>query len=278
MKKITITNADNTRLQVELIRYFKFKNDCFLIYTLGELDEKNYQKLYLVKIMEELGLPVVININDEAEWAGMQNIVKKVIKEIKSGKYKLLEDLDYNSIDGIKVVNPRFFKLDSKLVQILSSNYFEDDNIEQNDYLEITVEPINNVEEINPTVELSNEGVQPIIEPIPVPIVEPIKEEQSVVPIQPIIESIAEPINETIVEQPINPVVVPIVESVNGPVLENQPMKPIESSNSVQESKKQEIDYKALYLVEKRDNEATSAAMEEILDQLVKYKEKYGEL
>lgn len=44
MKRITITNADNTRLEVDLVRYFKFKNDCFLVYTLGELDEKKLPK------------------------------------------------------------------------------------------------------------------------------------------------------------------------------------------------------------------------------------------
>ena len=46
MKKLTITNEDNLKLNVDLVRYFKYKNDCFLIYTIGEFDEKNYQKLY----------------------------------------------------------------------------------------------------------------------------------------------------------------------------------------------------------------------------------------
>ena len=86
MKKITITNADNTRMTVDLIRYFKFNNDCFLIFNKGEVDEKGYHKLYLVRIMEELGFPVVQTIGNKADWAGMQNIVKKVIKDLKRGK------------------------------------------------------------------------------------------------------------------------------------------------------------------------------------------------
>ena len=45
MDKLTITNGDNTKMKVDLIRYFKFNNDCFLIYSMGEVDEKNYIKI-----------------------------------------------------------------------------------------------------------------------------------------------------------------------------------------------------------------------------------------
>ena len=83
MKNLTITNEDNTKMSVDIVRYFKYKNDCYLIYTMNEVDEKGYLKLYLVKVMEELGFPVVYNIRDDKEWASMQGIVKKVLKEKK---------------------------------------------------------------------------------------------------------------------------------------------------------------------------------------------------
>lgn len=204
--------------------------------------KKNYQKLYLVKVMEELGNPVILNINDEAEWAGMQNIIKKVIKEIKGKKRKFVEDLDFSSIDGIKVVDPRFFKLDQDLVQILSSKYFEDsEDVEQIDLQE----SINNEEEINP-----------IIEPNPIPVlpVEPITDTTLNQPmIEPIEITVEQPINET-VEQP---VMDPIGVSPIDPVVIEQtvlePIKPIEVQNvdPVKETKTDEIDYKALYLAEK---------------------------
>ena len=125
MKKFIITNGDNQKVEVDLVRYFKFKNDVFLIYTMNEIDEKNYVKLYLVRIMEELGFPVVQTIGNDADWSSMQGIVKKVLKEIKSGKRKMLEDLDYRDVLGIKIVNPRYFKIEQKLVDVLSSNYFD---------------------------------------------------------------------------------------------------------------------------------------------------------
>ncbi len=128
MMKLTISNADNSKTSVDLVRYFKFKTDCYLIYTLGEVDEKNYKKLYLVRIMEELGFPVVQTIRNDADWANMQGIVKKVLKELKKNKKNLTEDLDPKEIEGIKVVEPRFFKLESSLVDILSSNYSFDES------------------------------------------------------------------------------------------------------------------------------------------------------
>lgn len=168
MKKLTITNEDNLKLNVDLVRYFKYKNDCFLIYTIGEFDEKNYQKLYLVKVMEELGIPVVQNIDDEIEWDGMQKIIKRVIKELKNHKSNDVKDLDYTIIEGIKIVNPRFFKLDSKLVDILASNYFNSDSKDI----------------YNETEENSLEPVVPEVSIEPVPTVEPMASETSIEPVQ----------------------------------------------------------------------------------------------
>ena len=102
MIKLTITNSDNTKMSVDLIRYFRFKNDCFLIYSMGEVDEKNYKKLYLVRIMEELGFPVVQTTKNEADWSSMQSIVKKVLKELKKNKKSMTIDLNYHEIEGIK--------------------------------------------------------------------------------------------------------------------------------------------------------------------------------
>ena len=129
MKKLIITNGDNSKMTVDLIRYFSFNNDSFLIYTLNETDEKGYLKLYLVRIMEELGFPVVQTIKNEADWSKMQGIVKKVLKELKKNNKKLTIDLNYSEIEGIKIVEPRFFKLDPKLVEILSANYLEDGSV-----------------------------------------------------------------------------------------------------------------------------------------------------
>ena len=52
MERITLIDSNNRKVRVYLVRFFKFNNDKYLIYTLNEKDEKNYIKLYLVKVME----------------------------------------------------------------------------------------------------------------------------------------------------------------------------------------------------------------------------------
>ena len=207
MKKLTITNSDNTKMKVDLVRYFKFKNDCFLVYSIGEVDEKNYMKLYLVRIMEELGFPVVQTIKNESDWNNMQGIVKKVLKELKRNKKKLTEDLDYKEIDGIKVVDPRFFKLDAKLVDILASNYMEgEDNMNNEQILNETNknEPLESIDET-----IMKEGIyQPnsidssLNENIVVPDIQPVQPIE-IEPQSEVQESVIPEVQPILVEQPV---------------------------------------------------------------------------
>lgn len=128
MRKILFTNKDSLKQQVDLIRYFKYKNDYYLIYTLNERDEKNFLKLYLVKVLKELDEYIGYNISENDEWKKMQGIIKKVIKDIKSGKQNSFEDVDCDEIMGISIADPRSFKLDQELVDILMSDYKFDNN------------------------------------------------------------------------------------------------------------------------------------------------------
>jgi hypothetical protein len=202
MRRFVIKNEENDHVTVDSIRYFRFKNDEFLIYSKSEVDEKNYMKLYLVRVMEELGEPVIQTIKNESDWSNMQVIVKKVLKEIKAKKIKNFEDLDYEKIQGIKIVNPRYFKLDVKLVDILGSGYFE-----------------NRVEKEN-----SNE---------------------------------LESIDETLAKE--------ANFSAN-------------ESNNEKENTQEEVDYKSLYLAVKKENESSAELIDQLMEKVMKYQEKFGEL
>jgi hypothetical protein len=202
MRRFVIKNEENDHVTVDLIRYFRFKNDEFLIYSKSEVDEKNYMKLYLVRVMEELGEPVIQTIKNESDWSNMQVIVKKVLKEIKAKKIKNFEDLDYEKIQGIKIVNPRYFKLDVKLVDILSSGYFEN-RVEKED---------------------SNE---------------------------------LESIDETLAKE--------ANFSAN-------------ESNNEKENTQEEVDYKSLYLAVKKENESSAELIDQLMEKVMQYQEKFGEL
>jgi len=308
MKKFTITNSQDEKVVVDLVRYFKFKNDCYLIYTMNEEDEKNYLKLYLVRIMEELGFPVVQLIKNENDWAGMQNIIKKVIKEIKCEKYNYLEDLDYKTIDGIKITDARYFKLDPKLTDILASNYFEEeaynpsstndansigdgennDNVEEytesmlnvpintigvDETVTVNLPPISEVNDsisfdnslvnenmlnnneisVNSVDNLENENISKEL------IYEPVKEEFSSLQNVNIVET--NNINEENIDS--------IISASTDTIADNN-VDIIESDVI--------IDYKSLYLTVKKELEVSNQLTDDLLEHLLKYKEKYGEL
>ncbi len=286
MKNFTITNEDNTKMSVDIVRYFKYKNDCYLIYTMNEVDEKGYLKLYLVKVMEELGFPVVYNIRDDKEWASMQGIVKKVLKEIKSNKKKLLVDLDYSGIQGIKVANPRSFKLDQKLAKILSNHYdfsnINDQIVSENstndgNLNEIPVES----ESVPQTTEIPSENNLESID-------ETLLKQGAFDPIlaDGVIESDNnEPDNSTSTEPATienHDLVTNSVEINENTNLDETEQIEESASNPVDESEHEvelsNSDYKELYLAEKKEREAVELVLDDLLEQLQQYKDKFGNI
>ena len=299
MKNFTITNEDNTKMSVDIVRYFKYKNDCYLIYTMNEVDEKGYLKLYLVKVMEELGFPVVYNIRDDKEWASMQGIVKKVLKEIKSNKKKLLVDLDYSGIQGIKVANPRSFKLDQKLAKILS-NHYDFSNINDQIVSENSAND-GNLNEIPVESESVPQTTEIPIEPESSPQVTEIPSENNLESIDetllkqgafdPILaDGVIEPDNNepdnststepaTIENHDLVTNSVEINENTN---LDETEQIEESASNPVDESEHEvelsNSDYKELYLAEKKEREAVELVLDDLLEQLQQYKDKFGNI
>lgn len=292
VEKITITSGDNSKMSVDLVRYFKFKNDYFLIYTMNEMDEKGYLKLYLVKIMEELGNPIAYTIKNDKEWTGMQNIIKKVLKEIKTNKKRNLVDLDYSGIQEIKIVNPRFFKLDPKLVDTLASNYqFAVENLNS---IDINNAPVDNnlIEGNNVEVEETTNN-ESNLEPIE----ETLMKQGAFVPID--IASENTITNENIPnvgEEKLNREDLQEIDSNENSSIQQmvptdqldtnsndnnytQVVSPTElSQNNQIDTTDNTVDYKKLYLSEKQEKETINEIMNHLLLELQEYKNKYGEL
>lgn len=122
MSKLIIKNFDNNKVEIDVIRYFKYKNTNYLIYTLNEIDEKGFTKLYIVKIMKQFNLLVAKTIKDEQEWKQIQQIVKELVTELKNNKLNEFVDLDIENLNNIKIKEARYFKLDKKLLSILTVN------------------------------------------------------------------------------------------------------------------------------------------------------------
>lgn len=202
MENIILFDENNGEINASVIRYFKYNNNFYLIYTLGEKDEKNYQKLYLVQILDELGEKITRNIVDDDEWHEIQNMVKDSIKQIKNGNDNNIEKINCSELNEIIINDPRFFKLDSKLVELLKADI--DEEVLESGEIEM----------------IYNNGIS---------------------------ENNAE--NKKIISE-IN-TATPIVE---------------------------DVDYKELYFLLKADKESTEALLDEVMQELALYKQKYGEL
>ena len=122
MSKINIKDANNVDVVVNVVRYFKHKDTSYFIYTKDELDEKGFVKLYIVKIMKQLGSFIARTIKDDEEWKMIQLLIKKYIKEIKNQNIQSFFDLDRTDIENIKIKDARFFKLDKHLMQLLTKD------------------------------------------------------------------------------------------------------------------------------------------------------------
>ncbi len=125
MSKLKIKSFDNSNIEIDVVRYFKYKNTNYLIYTLNETDEKDFIKLYIVKIMKQFNLLIAKTIKDEQEWKQLQQIIKKLVTELKNNELNDFVDLSLDNLDNIKIKEARYFKLDKKILSILSNEFGE---------------------------------------------------------------------------------------------------------------------------------------------------------
>ncbi len=120
----------------------------YFIYTLNEKDEKNYIKLYMVKVMEEFGRYLSYHISDDSEWRYTQTILKTILKEIKYNQERTFTDLNSETLNGMKIQKARIFKFEKDLVDLLTN---EDKKPENNSQEKVPVskpQPVNTNEVI----------------------------------------------------------------------------------------------------------------------------------
>lgn len=120
MRKIFLRDRNGVALYPDLVRYFIYQNDCYFIYTFHEVDERDFMKLYVVKVLEKEGIFTSKYIEDEFAWKKMSVIIKQLLKEIRNEQLVSFDDLDVSKIEGMQIVEAREFKLKSSLVNLLA--------------------------------------------------------------------------------------------------------------------------------------------------------------
>lgn len=104
------------------IRFINYNNINYFIYSLNEIDEEGYEKVYVNKVVnyEEY------LINDY-EWDDFKSAIPQIVKQIKSKNISLFIDLSLNEMDEVNLMNSRVFKLKSTIVDSIlkEEKYYE---------------------------------------------------------------------------------------------------------------------------------------------------------
>ena len=113
-----IKNLTGDYTDIEVIRYFTNNDTEYLIYSLNEIDESGYTKLYASKI---IGTKACI-ITDNDEWTLVKEIIKEIVRNNRDGSKLNIIDLDEDNLNDVILQDTRVFKLQGNLVNLLSEN------------------------------------------------------------------------------------------------------------------------------------------------------------
>ena len=128
MKEIMIRDVEGKQINVNVVRYFRLNSMEYLIFSLNEVDEGGYVKLYVSKIINNIGQ----TISDDVEWNLIKDTIKTVIKSNKDNLPLPIIDLDVNVINNIQILDQKIFKLNDSLLQLLTANKKEEIIVNQN--------------------------------------------------------------------------------------------------------------------------------------------------
>jgi len=118
MKEIIMRNAEGLPTSVNVVRFFRLNGIDYLIFSLNEIDDGGYVKLYVSKISDGVGK----TIEDDVEWNLIKDTIKTIIKSNKDNLPLPITDLETNKINNIQIVDQKIFKLNDSLLQLLTLN------------------------------------------------------------------------------------------------------------------------------------------------------------
>lgn len=130
MKRIFLCDLNGQKQNPYLVRYFKYRDSCYLIYTFHEIDENQFMTLYIVKVIEESSSHVAKYLSDNQEWEKMRDAIKQMLGEIINKQIVSFEDMNVDTNFVIQMEKARSFKLLATLVETLSGNYMDEEKEE----------------------------------------------------------------------------------------------------------------------------------------------------
>ena len=159
MDKVTISNIQGENGLVNVVRYFNNNGSEILIYSLNEVDEAGYTRLYVTKLNGVDGTYTADTLN-ENEWNEIKNLIKTIVKSNKEGMPVPVQDINPKKINSIILKDKKVFKLNASLVNDLSANKTNFDTSDSDESAQKTI--ANNIIEpsfttpVQPTFDVPN--------------------------------------------------------------------------------------------------------------------------
>ncbi|MCM1370325.1 MAG: hypothetical protein NC181_00270 [Clostridium sp.] len=119
MNKILFKNDLGESVIANVLRYFKFNDDQYMIYSLNEIDESDYMKLYGVKIELDQDNEVTAKAIDDSAWSSVVSLIKDIVRAKTQGEKIDVNDLNFDFIDSINLISKRVFKINKDMANLL---------------------------------------------------------------------------------------------------------------------------------------------------------------
>ena len=136
MDNINVQNGQGKTININVVRYFRLNGSEYLIFSLNEVDEGGYVKLYICKVVDNKASA----ITDDVEWNLIKDTIKTIIKSNKDNLPLPIVDINSQKLSGIQIIDQKVFKLGETFINLLGANKkIEVDVIDQ------TVQPIESI-------------------------------------------------------------------------------------------------------------------------------------
>ena len=122
MKKIDVISGEQ-KLDGEIIRYIEMNKEKYIIYTLKEIDDEGYEKLYINKYVDNEE-DLISDIN----WDELKKEIPNIVKQIRNQDITSFKDLNLSEVEKVNLNYSRPFKLKVNVVDSIKKE--EDVNLE----------------------------------------------------------------------------------------------------------------------------------------------------
>lgn len=243
MDNVMIKNAQGEQLNINVVRYFRLNGIEYLVFSLNEVDEGGYVKLYISKVNGDFAN----TITDDVEWNLIKDTVKTIIKSNKENLPLPITDLDVRKLGNIQVVDQKVFKLSETFIQLLGANKNIEAYEEPTQPAVAPVLPVMESASVVEGIDLDSIQQNPITESNSTYLNQEVIQENSVGPVLPQFEETSV---DPVTQPAINDFVAPI--SVETPTVETSSVGmtlPISENNlsDLENTADYGLDYKTLY-------------------------------